>query len=57
MVRRVEGIPERLDLPELWVCSREKGEEGEREDWGLVRRVEGKERSALPGCGTEDMSE
>ena len=43
------GIPDRRDRPELWVCSREKGDEGEREDCGLVSKVEGKERSALLG--------
>ena len=48
MVRKL-GIPDLLDLLELWVCSREKGEEGEREDCGLVSSVDGNERSALLG--------
>jgi hypothetical protein len=56
MVRKL-GMPDLLDLPELCVCSREKGDEGERDDWGLVSKVEGKERSALLGCGTDEMSE
>jgi hypothetical protein len=51
------GMPDLLDLPELWVCSREKGDEGERDDCGLVSKVDGKERSALLGCGTDEMSE